>query len=186
MNWLDIVIIIIIAIGLFDGWRHGFLHFIFDFIGIGLGIVVAALFYRSLADRLDFIEASGVAEIVAFSVICAIVGIAAAIVGHRTIEPRIKRVIPSQANRSVGMILGFVIGAALSIVIVLLLDKFVVLPHGSPLDETSAVRRAITTALDESIVAGYILEWFGSFIQTSKLLSRGLTGFKDSPPSQLC
>ena len=164
MSWLDIALIIILAILAFDGWRHGFLHFVSEFIGLCLGIFVALLLYGSLADKLGFISASGVAEIVAFVIICAIVAIVAAVLGHRILEPRIKRVIPDRVNRFGGLVLGLIIGAALCIVIVLLLDKFVALPPGTPLEELSGIRQGVTTALNESVFAGPILEHFGSLL----------------------
>jgi len=157
MSWLDIVLIVILAVLIFDGWRHGLLHYVFDFIGLGLGILVAVLFHDALADTLGCISTRGVAEIVAFVIICAVVGIAAAVLGHLLLEPRIKRKIPSRVNRFSGMGLGLIIGVALCVVIVLLMDKFVVLPPGTPLEEPSGIRQCITTALDDSFFAGLIL-----------------------------
>jgi len=164
MNWLDIVLVIILAILFFDGWGHGFLHFVSDFIGLCLGIFVARLLYGSLADKMGFISASGVAEIVAFVIICAIVAIVAAVLCHHILEPRIKGVIPDLANRLGGLVLGLIIGAALCIVIVLLLDKFVALPPGTPVEELSGIRQGVTTALNESVFAGPIIEHFGSLM----------------------
>ena len=164
MNWLDIALIIILAVISFDGWRHGFLHFVSEFIGLCLGIIVALLFYSSLADKLVFISASGVAEIVAFVIICAIVAIVAAVLCHRILESRIKLVIPDRVNRLGGLVLGLIIGVALCIFIVLLLDKFVALPPGTPLEEASGIRQGVTTALNDSVFAGPILEHFGSLL----------------------
>ena len=164
MNWLDIVVIVIIVILLFDGWSHGLPHLVSEFIGIGLGIIVAWLLYRPFAEKLDFIKVGGVAEIVAFSVICTIVGIVAALMGHRTVGPHIKRAIPSWASRSGGMILGFVIGAVFSMVAIFFLDRYLALLPGVPLEGAPAVRRVITNALNESILAGLILQWFSSLL----------------------
>jgi uncharacterized membrane protein required for colicin V production len=161
MNWLDIVLIVILAILLLDGWSHGFLHYTFDFIGLGLGILAAVLFHDTLADKLGCISTSGVAEIVAFVVIWAVVGITAAVLGHLLLKPRIEQKIPSRFNRSGGIVLGFTIGAALCVVIVLLMNKFAVLLPGTPLEEPSGIRQCITTALDESFFAGLILKCFG-------------------------
>jgi uncharacterized membrane protein required for colicin V production len=164
MNWLDIALIVILALSLFEGWRHGLLHFVFDFIGIALGILIARLVYCPLADRLDFIHANGAAEIMAFLIICTIVGITAAVLGHHMIEPRIQQAIPSWVSRLGGIVLGFVFGVALSIVIVLLLDKFVALPPGTPLEELSGIRQGVTTALNRSVFASPILEHFGPLL----------------------
>ncbi len=146
MNWLDIVLIVILAIIIFDGWRHGLLHFVSEFIGFGLGILFAVLFHDSLADKLGCISSRGVAEIVAFVIICVVVGVVASVLSHLFLEPRIKRVIPNRVNRFGGMGLGLIIGVALCVFIVLLMDK------------------CITTALDESFFAGLILKCFGSLL----------------------
>jgi uncharacterized membrane protein required for colicin V production len=163
MNWLDIVLIVILAILLFDGWRHGLFHYAFDFVGLSLGILAAVLFYNALADKLGCISISGLAEIVAFVIICALVGIAVAVPCHILLEPRIKREIPSRVNRGGGIALGFIIGAAICVFIVLLMNKFAVSPPGS-LEEPSGVRQCISTALDESFFARLILKCFGSLL----------------------
>jgi len=163
MHWLDIVLLVILAILLFDGWRHGFFHYAFDFVGLGLGILAAVLFHDALAGKLGCISTSGLAEIVAFVIICAVVGIAVAVPCHILLEPRIKREIPSRLNRGGGIAFGFIIGAALCVFIVLLMNKFAVLPPGS-LEEPSGIRQCISTALDESFFAGLILKCFASLI----------------------
>ena len=164
MHWLDIVLIVILAVLLFDGWRHGLLHFVSELIGLGLGIIAAVLFHDVLADKLGCISTRGVAEIVAFVIICAVVGIAAAVLGHLFLEPRIKQKIPSRVNRGGGMGLGFIIGAALCVFIVLLMDKFAVSPAGTPVEEPSGFRQFITTALDDSFFAELIIKCFGSWL----------------------
>jgi len=161
MSWLDIVLIIILAVFTFDGWRHGFLHFVSEFIGLCLGICVALLFYRSLADKLGFISAIGVAEIVAFAIICAIVAIGVAILCHRILEPRIKLVITDRINRLGGLVLGLVLSVTLCIFIVLLLDEYVAVSPETPLEEISGFRQSVTTALNDSIFANPILKYFG-------------------------
>jgi uncharacterized membrane protein required for colicin V production len=164
MHWLDIVLLVILAILLFDGWRHGLFHYAFDFVGLGLGILAAVLFHDALADKLGCISTSSVAEIVAFVIICAVVGIAAALPGHILLEPRIKRKISSRVNRGGGLALGFIIGAALCVFIVLLMNKFAVVPPGTPLEEPSGIRQCVTTALDKSFFAEIIIKCFGSLL----------------------
>ena len=146
MHWLDIVFIVVLAIIIFDGWRHGLLHFVSEFIGLGFGILFAVLFHDALADKLGCISTRGVAETVAFVIICAVVGIAVAVLSHLFLEPRIKRKIPNRVNRGGGIAIGFILGAALCVVIVLLLDKFAI------------------TMLDESFFARLILKCFGSWL----------------------
>jgi uncharacterized membrane protein required for colicin V production len=161
MSWLDLVLVIILALLAFDGWRHGILHFISEFIALCLGIIVALLLYKPFAEKLGFISASGVAEIVAFIIICAIVTIAAAILCHYLLEPRIKLVITDRINRLSGLALGLVLGMALCIFIVLLLDKYVAVSPETALEEISGIRQSVTTALKDSIFANPIIKYFG-------------------------
>lgn len=163
MHWLDIVLIVILAILIFDGWRHGLFHYAFDLVGLSLGIIAAVLFHDALADKLGCISTSGLAEIVAFVIICAVVGIAVAVPCHILLEQRVKREITSRVNRGGGIALGFIIGAALCVFIVLLMNKFAVLPPGS-LEEPSRIRQCLSMALDESFFAGIILKCFGSLL----------------------
>lgn len=164
MHWLDIVLIVILALIIFDGWRHGLLHFVSEFIGFGFGILFAVLFHDALADRLGCISTRGIAEVVAFVIICAVVGIAVAVLSHLFLEPRIKRVIPNRVNRGGGMAVGFILGAALCVIIVLLLEAFAVSSPGFPLEEPSGAQQYITTMLDDSFFARVILNCFGSLL----------------------
>ena len=90
--------------------------------------------------------------------------IVAAVLGHQILEPRIKRVISDRVNRFGGLVLGLINGATLCIVIVLLLDKFVALSPEIPFEGLSGIRQGISTALNESVLAGPILEHFGSLL----------------------
>ena len=162
MGWLlDIGLVIILAVFTFDGWRYGILHFVSEFIGLCLGILVALLLHKPLADKLGFITASGVAEIVAFAIICAIVAIVVAVLCHHILEPRIKLVITDRINRLSGLALGLVLSMVLCIFIVLLLDKYVAVPLGIPLEDVSGVQQGVTTTLNESILANPIIKCFG-------------------------
>jgi len=161
MSWLDIVIVVIMAIFTFDGWRHGFLHFVSEFIGLCVGILIALLCYKPLANMLGFISEIGVAEIVAFAIIWAIVAIGVTILCHRTLEPRIKLVITDRINRLSGLALGLVFSIVLCIYIVLLLDKYVAVPPGTSLEGVSGFRQSVTTALNDSFLANPMIRYFG-------------------------
>ena len=53
MNWIDILIILLIAVPAFFGFRTGFIRRIFGIAGLILGFVLAVRFYDSLAGLLN-------------------------------------------------------------------------------------------------------------------------------------
>ncbi len=69
MNWLDIVIVIIVAISIFLGFRIGIIKAVLSLAGLIVGIVLAGRYYAPLSERLAFIPQARVAEIVAFAII---------------------------------------------------------------------------------------------------------------------
>jgi membrane protein required for colicin V production len=53
MNWLDIVIIVILLIPSYIGFRKGFVRKLFGIIGIAAGFVLAVRFYENLSSLLQ-------------------------------------------------------------------------------------------------------------------------------------
>ena len=82
VNWLDIVIIILIGLSVFLGFKQGFITGLLLLVGIVLGVVVASNFYKQLGNLLGFINNESAANIFAFIIIMGIViAIAALIAG---------------------------------------------------------------------------------------------------------
>ena len=68
MSWLDIVIIVVIAIGAFSGFKSGLIKVLFSVAGILLGIFLAGRFSDDFAGVLTFIPDDW-AKIAAFAII---------------------------------------------------------------------------------------------------------------------
>ena len=80
MNWVDIVIIIYLCLSVISGFMQGLIRTVLSIIGLIVGIILAAHFYKQLGDVLTFISNKNVADIVAFIFILLVVmGIAALI-----------------------------------------------------------------------------------------------------------
>ena len=79
MNWLDIVIVILIGLSTFMGFKQGFVTGLLSLVGIIIGVVLASNFYKQLGDLLGFIHNEAVANIFAFIIIIGIVMAIAAI-----------------------------------------------------------------------------------------------------------
>ena len=70
MNWLDIVIIIILAIQTFTGLSQGLIRALLGLVGLVAGIILAGRFYESLGSGLfSFIDNPDIANAAAFIVI---------------------------------------------------------------------------------------------------------------------
>jgi membrane protein required for colicin V production len=80
VNWIDIVIILIMAFSVFTGFKQGLVTALLSLIGFIVGIVLASNFYKQLGDVLGFISSSNIANIVAFILILVVVMVIAAIV----------------------------------------------------------------------------------------------------------
>jgi len=69
MNWLDIVIIVLIAVPTFLGLKLGIIKAALSLAGVIVGVILAGNFYIPLSEQLTFLSHTGAAEIVAFAMI---------------------------------------------------------------------------------------------------------------------
>ena len=69
MNWLDIVVLVVVAIATFLGLRIGIIKAALSLAGVIVGIILAGRYYVPLSAQLSFIPQAGVAEVVAFVII---------------------------------------------------------------------------------------------------------------------
>ena len=65
MNWLDIVILVALAIAVLIGLRFGLIKAVLLLVGIIVGVVLAGHYSGPLGERLTFISSPGVAKGVA-------------------------------------------------------------------------------------------------------------------------
>jgi membrane protein required for colicin V production len=73
VNWLDIVLLVLLAIAAFLGLRIGLIKAALSLAGLIVGVILAGSYYGSLAQHLGFIPGDGVAEVVAFIIILLVV-----------------------------------------------------------------------------------------------------------------
>lgn len=69
MNWVDIVIIVAVAISTFLGLRMGIIKAVLSLAGVIVGVILAGRYYIPLSEQLSFVPGEKVAEIVAFAII---------------------------------------------------------------------------------------------------------------------
>ena len=110
MNWLDIVILVAVAIAAVIGLKMGLIKAVLLVVGIIVGVVLAGHYSSPLGERLTFISSEGVAKGVAFAIIMLAVLAAAAIVAA-LLTWATRLVMLGWVNRLGGAILGLFLGA---------------------------------------------------------------------------
>ncbi len=159
MSGLDLVLVVVLAVGAFLGLRMGIIKAVLSLAGAIVGVVLAGRYYIALADVLPFFsETSDAAKIVSFAIILIVVMVIAA-VAARFLKWAASVMMLSWVNRLGGAIFGLVLGAIFcgallaiwvkwlgvgstiteSVVAAILLDKFPLILALLP-DEFDAIR----------------------------------------------
>ncbi len=159
MNWLDIVIIVTLAISTFLGLRTGIIKAVLSLAGLIVGVILAGHLYVPLSEQLSFIQQADVAKVVAFAII--LIGVMViAIVLARLLKWAASVIMLNWVNHLGGAVFGLALGAIFcgallatwvkwlgvgsttiteSIVAAILLDKFPLILALLP-DEFDAIR----------------------------------------------
>lgn len=69
MNWLDIVIVVVIAVATFGGLLIGLIAAGLSLAGVIVGIILAGRYYLPFSQQLGFIPEENIAQVVAFAII---------------------------------------------------------------------------------------------------------------------
>ena len=123
MNWLDIIIIVLIAIPTLIGLRIGIIKAALSLAGVIVGVILAGRFYLALARGLTFIPQETLAKIVAFAIILVGVMIVAGVLAS-VLKWIASVVMLGWVNRLGGAILGFVLGAIFCSALLAIWTKF--------------------------------------------------------------
>ena len=122
MNWLDIVIIVVLALFALVGLRRGLIKAVLILAGLVLGVFLAGRFYAPFADWLPIANES-VARIVSFLIILVVV-LAAAIVTALLLRRAISAVKLGWADRVFGAFFGFLVGVVICSAVLTLITKY--------------------------------------------------------------
>jgi membrane protein required for colicin V production len=110
LSWLDIVLIVPIAISTVLGLWKGLIKAVLLLAGIIIGVLLAGRLYAPLSELLTFIPSVGVAQIVAFAIIFIGV-IIVALVLARFLKWLTSLMMLGWVNRLGGAVFGFLLGA---------------------------------------------------------------------------
>jgi len=132
--WLDIVIVVALAISAFLGLKIGIIKAVLCLAGVIVGVSLAGQFYVPLSEQLSFIPQSDVAEVVAFAIILIGVTVAAVILA-RLLKWAASVVMLGWVNHLGGAVFGLVLGAIFCGALLLIWVKWVGV--GSTITESS-------------------------------------------------
>ncbi len=123
MNWLDIVIIVAIAIPTVIGLRIGIIKAALSLAGLIVGVVLAGGYYVPLSQQLSFIPDEKVAKVVAFAIILIGIMVVAGVLA-RLLKWAASVVMLGWVNQLGGAIFCFVLGAIFCGAILAIVVKF--------------------------------------------------------------
>jgi len=158
MNWLNIIIIVVIAIATFLGLKIGIIRAVLSLAGLIVGVILAGRYSVPLSHQLTFITDENVAKVVAFAIILIGAMVIAGVLAH-LLKWAASVMMLGWVNHLGGAIFGLVLGAIFcsallaiwvkwlgvgsiiteSIVAAILLDKFPLILALLP-DEFDAIR----------------------------------------------
>lgn len=123
MNWLDWVLLIILAFSIISGLKEGLVKTVFGIAGMIVGVILAGRFYTLLAPRLTFIPQENLSKIAAFVIIAAAIILIANILGS-IFKKVVSMLTLGWVDRLSGALLGLALGAISLGVSLALLTKF--------------------------------------------------------------
>ncbi len=78
MNWLDIILLVLLALSLFQGLKRGLIKTVFSIIGVIVGVIIASRFYDNVSAWFGFAD-SAAFNVLSFIIIIAAVMVIAAV-----------------------------------------------------------------------------------------------------------
>ena len=143
MNWLNIVIVVAVAISTFLGLRMGIIKAVLSLAGVIVGVILAGRYCVPFSHQLAFIPGEKVAEIVAFAIILIGVMVIAAVLAS-LLKWAASVVMLGWVNRLGGAAFGLVLGAIFCAALLATWVKWL----------------GVTSTITESIVAAILLDRF--------------------------
>jgi membrane protein required for colicin V production len=136
MNWLDVIVVLIVAWFTFSAFWAGLIREVVTIVGVALGIVLAGFFYQDLADDVKLvIDTDNAPPIIAFLLIfgaCALAGQLAAMVLKQTAS----LLMLGTFDHLLGAVFGFVKGIAIVEILMILFVTFPALGLKDAIDES--------------------------------------------------
>lgn len=123
MNWLDVVIIVVVAAGALGGLIVGLIAAAFSLVGIILGIFLAGRYYLALSQHLGFMPSDGAAQVLAFVIILVGVMLVALLLAF-VLRRFLSAIKLGWIDRLGGAVMGLVTGSLICAAVLTLWAKF--------------------------------------------------------------
>jgi len=112
MSWLDIVLIVILAVATVFGLKTGLIKAVLSLAGMIIGVTLAGNYYVVLSERLTFISHEGTARVVAFAIILIAIMILASVIA-KFLKQLTSLVLLGWVNRLGGAVFGLIMAGIL-------------------------------------------------------------------------
>lgn len=168
MNWVDLIIILVLAIYAYRGWMRGFLSITFGLIALSISVLAAALLYGPLTPVLERVGLShNFAKAFAFIIPWMLMQTIFWFIGRRLFRRIPRETHRTKANRATGiipsLIEGLIIIALVALLLVTLPSRAV--PHnailGSRIARPLIDQAAIVAQYSENVFGGAIRDALG-------------------------
>ena len=147
MNWLDIVIIVILAVLALLGLKRGLIKSLVPLVAIILAVALTGRFQGPVAERLTFISSESAARVVAFVIIVIVIFAGVYILGSM-LRKILGMALLGWADRLGGALFGFATGWIVCSMLVVLLARYVALPVELPELPVGGLNESIESQLD--------------------------------------
>lgn len=155
MNWLDIVIIVVVATAAFSGWRVGIVKAMVTFVGMVAGVYLASVFHSQAGDAVGaVVENETLAAWLGYALVFIIV-MGAAFAAGAVIRKMMALVLLGWVDRLTGATAGLVIAVGILMALLIPVRNSATLSLGDAI-KNSSLASAITAAAPqlEAILPG--------------------------------
>ena len=155
VNWLDIVIIVVVATAAFSGWRVGSVKAMVTFVGMVAGVYLASVFHSQAGDAVGaVVENETLAAWLGYAVVFVIV-MGAAFAAGAVIRKMLSMALLGWADRLAGATAGLVIAVGILMALLIPVRNSATLGLGDTI-KNSSLASAITAAAPqlEAILPG--------------------------------
>ena len=143
MNPIDLLILVLVVGGGFLGWVNGVVKWLFTFLGLIVGVVVASRLYKTLDWAIPLVDSDGLRQFIIFVLILVAVSVGAWLLG-RAVKMTLSILMLGWVDRVAGMAIGVSVGLLGASAVALAVNSI-------PVDE---VRQAV----EESLLASTLLD----------------------------
>lgn len=123
MNWLDIVVIVVIALTGFMGWRLGIIKPLLGVGGTLVGIYCGFQFYINVSTSLTFIENESIQKLIAFILIVVLIVLVFVLFANLLLK-LLSFFFLGWVDRTGGVVLGVFVGVFILSALILLISSY--------------------------------------------------------------